>query len=209
MDWLTWPLVGLILGGGALLGFGRPIAHAIKTHGLNAKGWGTHPAGLPNQSALIDGGERGLDAIETFRELSVAETPLQRTVEQSIRETLEERQAADPRTAYPILVSNLASTILAFACEQRFGQIFKSQLRALEHLNQRRGSGEEVGALRQLHFEPDFAGAEEETFTAWMAWLEGREFITVEDDHVLITEVGAYFLTYVAQQGLSTSNKVL
>lgn len=197
MEFLAWPAVVLLLGGGFLIGFRRQIARFLdRTHGVSVGK--VDVQALPQQRI-----EKPSVADEILR---VPPSQLLAQEEQSIRESLEQLGVTDPAERENLLVRDLAQSKLRGSFEGLYQESWGSQLSALQLINQH--SGEIAPDLVRSFFEgakkewPEQYG--EYSFDEWFEFLVEAQLVSrIEDGKVAITLQGRELLTYLVAQGYS------
>lgn len=197
MEFLAWPGVVVLLGGGFLIAFRRQIARFLdRTHGVSVGKVDIHA--LPQQRV-----DKGSVADEILR---APASQLLAQQEQSIKENLAQLGVTDPVERENLLVRELAQAKLRESFERLYQELWGSQLSALQLINQH--SGEIAQDQFRFAYEeakkewPDQYG--EYSFEAWFEFLVDAELVSpTEDEKVAITLQGRELLTYLVAQGYS------
>ncbi len=197
MTWITWPMVGLILGLVAMLVFRRPLTRLLdRTRRIGKTGLeaGEQPKELSQPV--------GASASEELRRLFDNALLVQR--EDMIRGDLAKVTFRDSTDRETFLVRVLAAASIVQRFEQIYRGIWGSQLGALHFLNSANLTGVDPGQVRPWY---DQAVArhpelyESYTFEQWLGFLGSQTLIVTTASGIAISLEGREFLKYLLHQG--------
>lgn len=220
LSFLTWPLVGLVLGVLALVLFRQPLsrfldrAQKIGTTGIEASPLRQEAGEVKPSIAdkLLETyanvpqkpGEVKSSPANEF--LKVFDNALLVKREDQIREELKKRniQGADRER---VLLRFLAALVLVGEFDRVYVLIWGSQIGALQEVNAAGANGINIERLQAAWYE-DAAKREPETyrqysFDQWLGFLVESSLITRDAQKVTIRPEGREFLRYVIERGYS------
>lgn len=199
MTWMTWPLVGLVLGLVAIFVFRQPMTRLLdRTRRIGKAGLeaGEQPKELSQPV--------GASASEELRRLFDNALLVQR--EEMIRAELGRLSFKDSTDRETFLVRVLAAASIVQSFEQIYGGIWGSQLTALQFLNSADLTGVDPVFVRPWYdqavaWHPEMY--ESYTFDQWLGFLRSQALIVNTATGIAISLEGREFLKYLLHQGYS------
>lgn len=197
MGWMTWPVVGLILGLAALLIFRQPLTRLLDRTRRIGKG-GLEAEGQPRELQQPS----GPSASEELRRLFDNALLVRR--EEQIRSELQRLAFTDFNERETFLIRVLAAASIVQSFEQIYATIWGSQLGALQFLNSAGSAGVAPALLRPWYDQaaaifPAAYGSY--TFEQWLGFLRSQALVLDTTTGIAISLEGREFLKYLLHQG--------
>ena len=199
MDFLTWPIVSLVLGLVVIFVFRQPISRFLdRARRITKSGIEADPT---PQDARVEVRPSAAEELQRFFDNALL---VQR--ETRIRAELEHLAFRDMNERERFLVRLLAANSIIQAFEQTYSAIWGSQIGVLQFLNSGGPDGVQSALLQPWY---DQAAARHSdvftnyTFDQWLGFLETQQLILRKETAVLITLEGREFLKYLVHQGYS------
>lgn len=194
---LSWPHVSLVFAIFFVIIFYKPIRDFIgRIKSIGKTGLTTETVPKPQDE------EKRKRAVEELMKLR--DSPLMLEVETLIKKDLEQRGLETGGDTIRILIRHLAATQLILDFEQIHSLIFGSQIFLLKKLNEVAGQGHETQFVEK-HFQhvqqlfPNDLGTW--TLEQYLAYLVGRNLITISGGKYHITVKGVEFLVWMVKTG--------
>ena len=103
-----------------------------------------------------------------------------------------------------LLVNRLAVAQLSSIFERAYGAIYGSQIAALRALSKAGGAVTNIQALEYFNeaksTKPELSNVE---FSVWLEFLRVFNLVKIENEKILITDLGSDFLLYLTAQNLN------
>ena len=196
MDFITWPIVVLILGLVGMFVFRSPLAHLIgRTQKIGKDlllaGPQSQPAAPTDESATVDEFMRSYD------------NKLLLEQEEVIRADIAARGLADKPELEKLLIRVLAVTQILAHFERTYSVIWDSQLDLLRHLNSQDDGVEDEAVAEYYEAVVDEHPLlkDLEGIDTYLAFLESNNLVARSAGIVAITIVGREFLKWLVESG--------
>jgi len=196
MEFLAWPVVGLVLGIFALLIFRKPITRFIDRAEKVSKD------GIQARAAEQQQKEIPPSKVEEF--LKVHENQLLLETERIAKEGLDALQPRDAEEREKFLLRNFAAVVISQSFDRTYYWIYGSQIIALQYLNDNRMLAQTTENVRPFYDDavqmfPTFYS--NYPFEGWLAYLVSSGLVQKNGNDIGITIRGKEFLKYLVEQG--------
>jgi hypothetical protein len=201
--YMTWPIVGLILGLVFVVSFHGPIAGLLnRIRKIGPTGVEADSAAAAQEKVAAQEGNLKTqvspgaeELLQTFDNQVVLEA------ERNVRTDLEKRKIVEQPERERVLIRVAAVTGICFLFERAYVLIFGSQLWLLQALNSAVRTKQEIlpiytnakAAAPQLY--------SQYSFEQWLNFLVSQSLILINGETVAITVRGREFLKYLIQEG--------
>jgi len=198
MEFLAWPVVGLVLGIIALLMFRKPFIRFIDRAEKVSKD------GIQARSAMQQQKEIPPSKVEEF--LKVYENQLLLEMEQTAKDGLDALHPRDADEREKFLLRNFAAVLISQAFHRTYYGIYGSQIIALQYLNDNRMVPQKTENILPyyddaVHRFPAFYS--NYSFEGWLTYMVSSGLVQKNGNDIAITLRGKEFLKYMVEQGYS------
>ena len=196
MDFITWPVVALILGLVGMFVFRSPLAHLIgRTQKIGKDlllaGPQSQPAAPTDERATVD------EFMHSYDNKLLLEQ------EEAIRADIATRGLADKPELEMMLIRSLAATQILGHFERTYSSIWDSQLHLLRHLNSQDDGIDDAAVAEYYEVVVDEHPLlkDHQDIDGYLAFLESNNLVARSAGVVAISVVGREFLKWLVESG--------